>query len=103
MLAEGVVFQPPRDDLSDYLHDRTDEPVVPPGETATFTVAATSSQPITYYQWSENGVDIPGATGPSYTTPPVTLGANGSTLVGTFTVMVMNASDAVAASPQRWR
>jgi hypothetical protein len=65
--------------------------VVPPGETATFTAIATSSQPLTY-QWTENGIVIPGATSTSYTTPPVTLVANGSTLIGTFALRAMNDS-----------
>lgn len=40
--------------------------LVPVGEAATFTVAASGTQPITY-QWQENSVDIPGATASSYT------------------------------------
>jgi hypothetical protein len=39
------------------------------GATATFTVGATGSSPLSY-QWQKNGIDIPGATAPSYTTPP---------------------------------
>src|ERR1700735_5528801 len=51
--------------------------VVPIGQTATFTVSATGSAPISY-QWSENGSPIQGATSASYTTPVVALGANSS-------------------------
>jgi hypothetical protein len=39
---------------------------VPPGETVTFAVAASSSSSIAY-QWRKDGVNIPGATGASYT------------------------------------
>ena len=42
------------------------------GQTATFSVTATGSSPISY-QWQQNFVDIPGATGTSYTTPATTL------------------------------
>jgi hypothetical protein len=48
-----------------------------PGQTATFSVAATvpggDSTQITY-QWQKNGVDIPGATEAVYTTPPLLSG-----------------------------
>jgi hypothetical protein len=56
---------------------------VPIGRTATFTAAAetTPSQvpvdPVTY-QWSKNGVAIPGATASSYTTPTITLADSGT-------------------------
>lgn len=56
---------------------------VPIGRTATFTADATTLPslnpvyPITY-QWTKNGVAIPGATGTSYTTPTVALADNGT-------------------------
>jgi hypothetical protein len=50
---------------------------------ATFTVAAstpTITNPWLFaYQWQENGIDIPGANGPSYTTPLLTVADNGKT------------------------
>ena len=75
----------------------TTEPVsqvVPITQTATFAVVATGTAPLNY-QWSENGVAISGATGASYTTPPVALGANGSTAVGSFQVTVSNSVNSV--------
>jgi hypothetical protein len=71
--------------------------IVPIGQAATFTVTATGAGPIAY-QWSENGIEIPGATGPSYITPPVALGANGSATVGTFQVSVKNAVNSVVSN-----
>lgn len=48
------------------------------GQSATFTVAATGTAPLSY-QWLKNGADIQGATSASYTTPATTLADNGST------------------------
>jgi hypothetical protein len=51
----------------------------PPGGHATFTTAATvmgeSASPS--YQWQTNGVNVPGATNATYTTPAVMLADNG--------------------------
>jgi hypothetical protein len=49
--------------------------------TAVFAVAATGSStlgPNVTYQWQKNGVNIAGATKPSYTTPKLTLADNGA-------------------------
>lgn len=70
---------------------------VPLGKTATFTVTATGTAPLSY-QWSENGAEIPGATSASYTTPPVALGGDGSTSIGSFQVTVSNTVNSVASS-----
>ncbi len=51
---------------------------VAPGQTATFSVTASGSAPLSY-QWQKNGSNIAGATNSTYTTPPTTTGDNGST------------------------
>ncbi len=63
------------------------------GQTATFTVVATGSMPLSY-QWQENGTNIPGATSTSYTTQATTGADSGST----FDVVVTNATGGVASS-----
>ena len=79
--------------------DRT----VSDGQTATFSVTATGTTPLSY-QWKKNGNNILGATGPSYTTPPVGLSDDDATfncrvsnLYGTVTSNV--ATLTVASSP----
>ncbi|HWQ96139.1 MAG TPA: carbohydrate binding domain-containing protein [Candidatus Methylomirabilis sp.] len=47
------------------------------GKTATFNVAASGTAPLSY-QWQKNGVNIPGATGSTYTTPVTTSTKNGN-------------------------
>jgi Immunoglobulin I-set domain len=59
------------------------------GQTATFTVVAAGSGTLSY-QWRRNGVDIPGATSASYTTPVLAQGDTGS-----YTVRVSNAVGSV--------
>jgi Immunoglobulin I-set domain len=57
------------------------------GQTATFTVAATGTSPLSY-QWQKNGVTISGATSASYTTPATTSTDNGAA----FVVVVSNSA-----------
>ena len=64
---------------------------------ATFSVTATGTGPLSY-QWSENGAEIAGATSASYTTPPVSLGEDGSTSIGSFQATVSNASSSVTSN-----
>lgn len=59
------------------------------GESTTFQVLAEGSQPLSY-QWQRDGVDIPGATSPSYTTPPLTTGDD-----ALFSVTVINSAGTV--------
>jgi len=63
------------------------------GQTATFSVTASGSDPLSY-QWQKNGVDIAGATGASYTTPATVLADSGST----FQVTVRNSYGSVTSS-----
>ena len=71
--APGITTQP----LSQTVNE---------GQTATFSVVATGTTPLTY-QWQKNGVDIPGAVNATYTTPKATLLDSGST----FRVNITNA------------
>jgi len=63
------------------------------GQSATFTVAVSGSQPLTF-QWQKNAINITGATLPSYTTPSTTAADNGST----FRVLISNSAGAVTSS-----
>ncbi len=63
------------------------------GNTATFTVAASGTAPLTY-QWQKNGTAIAGATSASYTTPAEAVGDNGAT----FTVMINNSAGSVTSN-----
>jgi uncharacterized protein (TIGR02145 family) len=53
------------------------EQSVTEGQTATFTITATGTTPLTY-QWQKDSVDISGATDLSYTTPATTMSDSGS-------------------------
>ena len=63
------------------------------GQTATFTVTATGTAPLSY-QWQKNGTAIGGATAASYTTPATTASDNGDQ----FTVVVSNAAGSVTSN-----
>jgi hypothetical protein len=60
--------------------------------TATFTVNATGTD--LAYQWKKNGIDVPGATSASYTTPAASYSDSG----GQYTVVVSNAGGSVTSS-----
>jgi hypothetical protein len=62
------------------------------GQTATFTVTATGTAPLTY-QWQKTGVNISGATAASYTTPPAIAADNGTV----FSVTVTNSVGTVTS------
>ncbi len=64
------------------------------GQTATFTVVASGTTPLSY-QWKKGTTNIAGATSPSYTTPAATLADNGSQ----FTVVVSNSVGNVTSNP----
>jgi hypothetical protein len=64
------------------------------GQTATFSVTATGTAPLTY-QWQENGAAITGATAASYTTPVTTTADSGES----FRVVVSNAVGSMTSNP----
>jgi hypothetical protein len=64
------------------------------GQTATFSVTATGTGPLTY-QWFKNGVAISGATSNTYTTPPTAAGDTGAV----FTVTVSNSTGSTTSGP----
>lgn len=59
------------------------------GEAATFSVAA-SAEPAPTFQWRRNGINIPGATGSSFSLPAATPAE-----AGTYTVLVANTIEGV--------
>jgi hypothetical protein len=62
------------------------------GSTATFTVVASGTDPLTY-QWQKNGTAISGATAASYTTPALQIGDDGAM----FAVVVTNPAGTVTS------
>ena len=63
------------------------------GQTATFSVVASGTAPLTY-QWQKNGAAISGATGTSYTTPATTSADNDAK----FVVVVKNSTGSLPSS-----
>src|SRR6266853_1188783 len=75
----------------------TSQPVsktVTAGQTATFSVAATGTAPLSY-KWMKSGTPIIGATSSTYTTPATTTSDNSSQ----FTVTVSNSAGSVTSNP----
>ena len=64
------------------------------GQTATFSVTATGTAPLTY-QWKKSGAAISGATSASYTTPATTASDNNAQ----FTVIVTNSVSNATSNP----
>ncbi len=62
------------------------------GQTATFTVAATGTPPLSY-QWQKNGASVSGATSSSYMTPAATTADNGAQ----FRVVLSNTAGSVTS------
>ena len=74
----------------------TTQPVsqaVAAGQTASFSVVATGTEPLTY-QWKKDGSDIAGATSSTYTTSAVSSGDNGAK----FSVVVTNSAGTVTSN-----
>ena len=67
--------------------------IVTAGETATFTVMASGTAPLSY-QWLKNNANIGGATAASYTTPATIAGDSGAK----FDVVVTNSAGSMASS-----
>src|SRR5467141_1412673 len=63
------------------------------GQTASFSVAATGTAPLSY-QWNKNGSTISGATSSSYATAATTISDNGAL----FTIVVSNAAGSVTSN-----
>ena len=66
------------------------------GKTATFSVTASGTAPLSY-QWKKNGINIPGATLASYTTPSASISDNGAS----FSVVVTNSIGSVTSNPAK--
>jgi outer membrane protein assembly factor BamB len=66
------------------------------GATATFTVVASGTDPLSY-QWQKNGTAITGATGASYTTPAVSSADDGEM----FNVVVTNTAGSATSGSAR--
>ena len=77
---------------SPFIVVQPNDVTVPVGASAQFKVVA-SGAPRLRYQWAKNGVNIAGATRPSYITPPTTLADNGSL----FSVTVSNPEGSVTS------
>ncbi|HYE65831.1 MAG TPA: PQQ-dependent sugar dehydrogenase [Pyrinomonadaceae bacterium] len=88
----GAVFkvQYPANQVPPSISVHPSNKTVAEGQTATFSVSATGSTPLSY-QWQRNGVNINGATSSSYTTPPVTSSDNNAQ----FRCVVSNAFGSV--------
>lgn len=63
------------------------------GQAASFSVQAGGTSPFSY-QWRRNGVDIPGATAPVYSTPALSFADNGAL----YSVLVSNAGTSEASA-----
>jgi cysteine-rich repeat protein len=87
-----VVYQPTNQSPTITLHPTNARVGI--GQTATFTVSAVGSAPLTY-QWQKNGSDIAGATAASYTLPNIVLADDGAT----FRCRVTNSFGSITSNP----
>src|SRR5207237_2325940 len=68
------------------------------GQTATFSVWAAGTPPLTY-QWHKNGVSISGATSATYITPPTALGDSGCVFTVVASRSLVPVTDSVTELP----
>ena len=68
---------------------------VAPGQTASFSVVATGTEPLAY-QWQKNGTNIDGATTNTYTTPATSIADIGAALA--YSVVVTNSAGTVTSN-----
>ena len=71
--------------LAPTINNQPAAQTVTEGQTATFSVTAAGTAPLTY-QWQKNSTDISGATSATYTTPATAIGDNGAQ----YSVVVFN-------------
>jgi hypothetical protein len=76
LVRDGVPAPPAPPSVPPRIARHPARQTVTAGQTATFRVAARGAA--LQFQWQANGVDIPGATGSSYTTPPTVVAAGGT-------------------------
>ncbi len=109
----GGTTPPPVTGVAPTITEQPANATIQVGATATFTVAATGTAPISY-QWQRNGAAIAGATGTSYTTPAAVVGDSGAAFravatnaygsatsnAATLTVNVVNTPPVLTIAPQ---
>jgi hypothetical protein len=84
------------DTVPPVISTQPEDRIVTVGQTATFSVVAEGTEPLSY-QWQKNGGDIPGATSASYTTPATTLTDDGAT----FRCVVTNSAGSATSNEAR--
>ena len=89
----GSISQSPPNSVVPSITIQPTNQTVTPGQTAVFTVVASSTTPLSY-QWQKGEANIDGATSPSYTTPPTTVSDSGSR----FRVVVANSAGSATST-----
>ncbi|HXJ17020.1 MAG TPA: immunoglobulin domain-containing protein, partial [Candidatus Polarisedimenticolia bacterium] len=91
--ASGTPGNDPGGTVAPTITSHPSNQTVTAGQTATFTVVATGTAPLSY-QWQKGTTNISGATSASYTTPATTTSDSGST----FRVVVSNSAGSVTSN-----
>jgi outer membrane protein assembly factor BamB len=91
--AAGNASSPPSAPTAPTISMQPSNQSVAAGGTATFTVTAGGTEPLSY-QWQKAGTPIAGATASSYTTPAVALADDGTV----FSVAVTNSAGSVVSA-----